>query len=39
MEYNDTDKLLERDILVLIMTVSGSIIGWYEIIKAVADYV
>ena len=39
MEYNDTDKLLERDIIVLIMMVSGSIIGWYEIIKAVADYV
>ena len=39
MEYNDTDKLLERDIIVLIMMVSGSIIGWYEIIKAVTDYV
>jgi len=39
MEYNDTDKLLERDIIVLIMLVSGSIIGWYEIIKAVANYV
>lgn len=39
MEYNDTDKLLERDIIVLIMMVSGSIVGWYEVIKAVADYV
>lgn len=39
MEYNDTDELLERDITVLIMMVSGSIIGWYEIIKAVSSYV
>ena len=37
--YNDTDRLLERDIIVLIMLVSGGIVGWYEIIKAVVDYV
>lgn len=33
MEYNETDKLLERDIIVFIILASGGIIGWYEIIK------
>lgn len=33
MEYNETDKLLERDIIVFIILVSGGIVGWYEIIK------
>jgi len=37
--YNDTDRLLERDIIVFIALVSGGIVGWYEIIKAVIAYV
>jgi len=37
--YNDTDRLLERDIILFIALVSGSIVGWYEIIKAVVYYV
>ena len=31
--YNDTDRLLERDIIVFIAMVSGGVVGWYEIIK------
>lgn len=35
MEYNDTDKLLERDLLVLIMVVSSAVIGYCELFKFV----